>query len=246
MVQIYFNHLRRMLAVMAVCLMAVNATATPFKNIHIRLEANESGRGRVYIKSEDPSNLQTRKGETATMKATIGENGNDINREEGDPLLGLYMVWLYGEPEDGYELAGFSLVKKADGEYTKADLIPSTYTDNTNFDDPYAAEKVDEGYEFIFNANCDRPVDGDTNDFNNDSDAAREFARAKDNWNEDPDHLIYAVFVPEGTVLPDGESNAVVGVERTAATGQTYQLNGMKATGKRKGIVIASGKKVVR
>ncbi len=246
MVKVYFNHLRRMLAVMAVCLMAVNATATPFKNIHLRLEANESGRGRVYMKSEDPSNLQTRKGETATLKATIGENGNDLSREDGDPLRGIYMVWLYGEPEDGFELAGFSLVKKADGEYTKADLLTSAWTDNGNFDDPYAAEKVDEGYEFVFNANCDRPVDANSSDYDQDSDRAREVARALDNWNEDPDFVIYAVFVPTGTVLPDGEDTAVEQIERTKVSAQAYNLNGLKANGQRKGIVIVNGKKTVR
>lgn len=245
MMKIYFNQMSRLLAVLAVCMMAVGASATPFKNIHVQLNANESGRGKVYIRTEDPSNQQTRKAESVTLKATIGENGNDLAREEGDPLRGLYMIWLYGEPEDGYELAGFSLVKKNDGEYTKADLIASTYTDNGNFEDPFAAEKVDEDYEFIFNANCPRDVDANTSDYDNDV-AAREAARALDNWNEEPDHVIYAVFVPVGTVLPEGDSEGVESVKFSAKQQQAYTLLGTKASSAQKGIVIVNGKKVVR
>lgn len=239
MVKFYFNQVRRLLAVMVVCLMAANASATPFKNIHVQLNANDEARGKVYMRTEDPSNLQTRKGATATLKATIGENGNDISRAEEDPLRGMYMVWLYGEPEDGYKLAGFSLVNKADNEYTTDDLLVSAKTDNSNFDDPYAYDKVDEGYEFIFNANCDRPVDAHTND---DGDNAQEIARAKDNWNEEPDHVIYAVFVPEGYDIPEGAG--IKNVQNDVKAGQAYLLNGIR-TKNGKGVVIVNGKKVV-
>lgn len=251
MVRVYINQVRRLLAMLVVCFVAANASATPFKNIHVLLEANESGRGVVYIRTEDPSNKQTRKGEKATLKATIGENGNDVSREEGDPLRGLYMIWLYGEPEDGYELAGFSLEKKADGEYTKADLLVSAKSDNGNFDDPFAPEKVDEGYEFIFNANCDRPYDTKSDEgFDNDADAAREAARAMDNWHEVPDHHIYAVFVPEGTVLPGEEilpgEESINDVKLDAKKSKAYTVSGMKATAGHKGIVIVNGHKSVR
>jgi hypothetical protein len=247
MVKAYFNQVRRLLAVLVVCFVAANASATPFKNIHVLLEANESGRGVVYIRTEDPSNKQTRKGEKATLKATIGENGNDVSRAEGDSLRGMYMIWLYGEPEDGFELAGFSLVKKADGEYTFDDLLVSAKTDNGNFDSPYAPDKVDEGYEFVFNANCGRPEDAKSENADA-SDAAREEARSKNNWNENPDHHIYAVFVPEGTVLPGAESGGegINDVKLNAKKGQAYTLSGMKATRGRKGIVIVDGHKIVR
>ena len=123
MVKLLLN-VRRTFLIAALCMMAAVASATPFKNIHVRLTVNETGRGRVYMKTEDPSNLQSRKSEDVKMKCTIGENGSDIQRnKDEDPLAGLYMVWLYAEPEDGYELAGFSLVKKEDGQYTKADLL---------------------------------------------------------------------------------------------------------------------------
>lgn len=242
MQKVYFSKVRRMMVAMALCVVAIGASATPYKNIHVKLVANESGRGKVYIKSEDPSNLQTRKGETATMKATLGENGNDTSRVQGDALFGIYMVWLYAEPEDGYELAGFSLVKKADGEYTKADLIAPTYTDNNNFTDPY---KDDD--EFVFNANCPRDVDAKTADFNDDSDQAREYARSLNNWNEEPDHLIYAVFVPEGTVLPDGEGTSKINnVQLQESATHIFSLSGQKVTALRKGIYIINGKKVIR
>lgn len=241
MVRFYIKQVRRLLAVMAVCLMAANASATPFKNIHVQLNANESGRGKVYIRTEDPSNLQTRKSESVTLKATIGENGNDTCRVDGDPLRGLYMIWLYGEPEDGYELAGFSLVKKADGEYTAEDFLKSTYTDNGNFDDPYAADKVEEGYEFIFNANCAHEVDAKSDV---DGDNAQEIARAKNNWSEEPDHVIYAVFVPKGST--DGNTDGISSVSTSAKATRVYTLTGQKASAAHRGIVIIDGKKVVR
>lgn len=84
------------------------------------------------------------------------------------------MVWLYAEPEDGYELAGFSLVKKEDGQYTKADLLTSTWTDNENFTDPYAGDD-----EFVVNVNCARTEDANSNDHDGDGEKAREAARAK-------------------------------------------------------------------
>lgn len=246
MQKIYFSKVRRMVAAAALCVVAMNASATPYKNIHVQLEANETGRGKVYMKTEDPSNLQTRKGETATLKATIGENGDDTSRVESDPLKGFYMVWLFGEPEDGFELAGFSLVKKADGEYTKADLIKPTGTTSSGWTDPYAEEGG-----LIFNANCPRDVDGDSNNFKDGdvsaSDQAREYARGLNNWNEEPDHLIYAVFVPEGTVLPDGEeTDGIASVQRQASASQIFTIGGQKATAMKKGIYVVSGKKVVR
>ena len=245
MQKIYFSKVRRMVAAAALCVVAMNASATPYKNIHVQLEANETGRGKVYMKTEDPSNLQTRKGETATLKATIGENGNDTCRVEGDPLKGIYIVWLFGEPEDGFELAGFSLVKKADGEYTKADLIKPTGTDSSGWTDPYAEEGG-----FIFNANCPRDVDGDSNNFTDGdvsaSDQAREYARSLNNWNEEPDHLIYAVFVPEGTVLPEGDVDKISNVQRQSSANQIFTIAGQKTSAMRKGIYVVNGKKVVR
>jgi len=244
MVKFYIKKVRRLLAVMAVCLVAANASATPFKNIHVQLNASESGCGKVYIRTEDPSNEQTRKSESVTLKATIGENGNDVNRQDGDPLRGLYMIWLYGEPEDGFKLAGFSLAQKAYTEYTQDDFLVSTWTDNGNFDDPFAAEKVDEGYEFIFNANCDREVDAKTDV---DGDNAREIAREKNNWSEEPDHVIYAVFVPESYVIPEGGgSEGIKDVQNSVMATQTYTLTGQKASAAHRGIVILNGKKVVR
>ena len=244
MVKFYIKKVRRLLAVIAVCLVAANTSATPFKNIHVQLNASESGCGKVYIRTEDPSNEQTRKSESVTLKATIGENGNDGNRQVGDPLRGLYMIWLYGEPEDGFKLAGFSLAQKAYTEYTQDDFLVSTWTDNGNFDDPFAAEKVDEGYEFIFNANCDREVDAKSDV---DGDNAREIAREKNNWSEEPDHVIYAVFVPESYVIPEGDgSEGIKDVQNSVMATQTYTLTGQKASAAHRGIVILNGKKVVR
>lgn len=244
MVKFYIKKVRRLLAVIAVCLVAANASATPFKNIHVQLNASESGCGKVYIRTEDPSNEQTRKSESVTLKATIGENGNDVNRQDGDPLRGLYMIWLYGEPEDGFKLAGFSLAQKAYTEYTQDDFLVSTWTDNGNFNDPFAAEKVDEGYEFIFNANCDREVDAKSDV---DGDNAREIAREKNNWSEEPDHVIYAVFVPESYVIPEGDgSEGIKDVQNSVMATQTYTLTGQKASAAHRGIVILNGKKVVR
>lgn len=234
-----------MMAVLALCVVAIGASATPFKNIHVKLVANESGRGIVYMKTEDPSNLQTRKGEEAVLKATIGENGKDTTLVARDPNgqnNGIYMIWLYAEPEEGYELAGFSLVKKADNEYTKADLLKPTFTDSSLYQDPYAGDD-----EFVFNANCSRDVDTQADENNGyTSDMAREDARAKNNWNEEPDHLIYAVFVPAGTVLPEGEVSKISNVQRQTSVNQIFTIGGKKTSAMRKGIYIVNGKKVVR
>lgn len=233
MTKVYSN-LRRALAIAMFATITLAVQATPYKNIHVRLLVNETGRGKVYLKTEDPSNDQTRKREDVSLKCTLGENGNDTSRDADDPLRGLYGVWLYAEPGSGYELAGFSLSQKADNEYTKADLLVAATTDNSGWTDPYP-----DG--FMFNANCDRPEDANTNDYS-DSDAAREGARAKNNWNETPDHTIYAVLLPTGTVLPDGDTDGIQAVTSTQSH-QRYSINGMKVDSNHKGIVIINGKK---
>ena len=252
MVNFYFNQVRRLLAVMVVCLMAANASATPYKNIHILLQPNAEGRGKVYIKTEVPGNedmVRSRKGEQADVKVTIGENGTDLSRtEEVAPdmpknLRGFYMAGLFGEPEDGYKLAGFSLVLKADEEYTTADLLVPASTDSNGFSDPF----IEDG-GLCFNANCDRNEDARSDDsaFSNDDKddnvQAYEAAQALDNWNEEPDHVIYAVFVPEGYTIPEGAG--IKNVQSDAKAGQAYLLNGIKANNG-KGVVIVNGKKKV-
>ena len=249
--------LSRKAMTVALLLLSAVAYATPFKNIHLELTVNETGRGRVYMQTEDPSNEQSRKSEDVVMKCTLGENGNDTLRFNesymypgapatciADSLTGLYMVWLNAEPEDGYELAGYSLIKKDNPDaYTKADLIKTTFTDNTNFEDPHA----DNDPYFVFNANIPRQEDAKGDGSNNDT--AREEARAKNNWSEAPDWKIYAIFVPEGTVLPDNDTSGIstiVSKKSKRDGGQAYSLDGRAVTKSYKGIVVKDGKKFLQ
>lgn len=253
------KHLRKTLATMAVLMVSAVASATPFKGVYVELTVNETGRGKVYLQSEDPDNQQTRKSEDVVMKCVLGENGNDTLRTKvtpaymypgapatciADSLTGLYMVWLNAEPEDGYELAGYSLIKKDDPDaYTKADLIKSTWTDNGNFTDPYS----DNENEFIFNANVPRSEDakGDGSDAGNND--ARETARQKASWGDTPDWKIYAVFVKEGTVLPDGNATVISQVQtKNTTTEMLYSIDGHKVPKTYKGLVIRDGKKYLQ
>lgn len=242
---------RKLLTVVFLLFSAISM-ATPFKNIHIELKANATGRGKVYLQTEDPSNTQTRKNEDVVLKCTLGENGNDTLRVNqgymypGAPesyvasdLAGLYMVWLNAEPADGYELAGYSLIEKEDPDsYTMEDLIQTTYTDNSNYEDPYPSEN-----EFVFNANTPRPEDAKGDGSNND--AAREEARSKNNWSEEPDWKIYAVFVKEGTKLPTGiKMPQAQSSDNT--NGRTYTIDGREVAPTTKGLVIRNGKKYIQ
>lgn len=250
MVKFYIKKVRRLLAVMAVCLVAANASATPYKNIHILLQSNAEGRGKVYVKSEVPSGdpTQTRKAESSDAKVTIGENGNDLSRPEGTPLRGFYMAGLFGEPEDGFKLAGFSLELKEDAAYTKADLLVPAASDSNGFTDVFGAEGG-----LCFNANCDRPEDANSSndafqgDDQDDNVQAYNAARALNNWSEEPDHVIYAVFVPESYEIPEGDgTEGIKDVQTSVMATQTYTLTGQKASAAHRGIVILNGKKVVR
>ena len=73
----------------------------------------------------------------------------------------------------------------------------------------------------------------------------REAARAKNNWSEEPDVTFYAVFVPEGTVLPDGESTGISSVVNNGVkvAPVRYNLSGQRVEGQYKGIVIVNGRK---
>jgi hypothetical protein len=209
------------------------------------------------MQTEDPSNEQSRKSEDVVMKCTLGENGNDTLRVNehymypgapstciADSLRGIYMVWLNAEPEEGYELAGYSLIQKDDPDsYTKADLIKTTYTDNGNYTDPHA----DNDPYFVFNANIPRKEDakGDGSD----AKTPREEARAKNNWSKTPDWKIYAIFVPEGTVLPEGNPTGISTVMTRNGkknSGQAYSLDGRAVTASYKGIVVKNGRKFLQ
>ncbi|MGI6242239.1 MAG: hypothetical protein ACOYJK_01665 [Prevotella sp.] len=262
------KHLLKTLATAALLVVSASASATPFKAVYLELKANETGRGKVYIKTEDPDNLQTRKKEDVELKCVIGENGKDTLRSNSDPEVtdftpylypgapadfdaetynGLYMCWLYAEPEDGYELAGYSLIQKDDPDsYTKADLIKSTWTDNGNFEDPYPAEDND-GQEFIFNANVARPEGGKGDGSEGSDDVAREQARQNAGWGDEPDWKIYAVFVKEGTELPDGPSTGITEIKtEKSVNNATYSLDGRRVNKSYKGIVIRNGKKYIQ
>lgn len=256
------------ITLVALLCVTVSASATPFKAVYLELTVNETGRGKVYMKTEDPDNPQTRKSEDAVIKCVIGENGNDTLRYNTHPenpafqpytypgapadfdvatYAGLYMCWLYAEPEEEYELAGYSLIKKDDPDsYTKADLIKTTWTDNGNFTDPYPAADND-GQEFIFNANVARPEGGKGDGSEGSDDVAREQARENAGWGDEPDWKIYAVFVKEGTVLPDGTSTGISELKDTTPREEpVYNLNGCRVGKDYKGIVIRNGRKFVR
>ena len=70
------------ITLVALLCVTVSASATPFKAVYLELTVNETGRGKVYMKTEDPDNPQTRKSEDAVIKCVIGENGNDTLRLE--------------------------------------------------------------------------------------------------------------------------------------------------------------------
>ena len=67
----------------------------------------------------------------------------------------------------------------------------------------------------------------------------------ENNWSEEPDVTFYAVFVPEGTVLPDGESTGISSVVNNGVkvAPVRYNLSGQRVEGQYKGIVIVNGRK---
>lgn len=46
------------ITLVALLCVTVSASATPFKAVYLELTVNETGRGKVYMKTEDPDNPQ--------------------------------------------------------------------------------------------------------------------------------------------------------------------------------------------
>lgn len=181
----------RLFSLLLLGMVATGVQATPFKNIHIRLTPNDATAGTVYMLTEDSNHAsETLSDGSVDVKATIGEDGKEkINGVDGE---GLYECWLYADPKDGYELAGFTRVLKANiDDYLPEDFLVEALG---------GTDDHSEG--FRVNVNCPRgttekPYDTKSDDgFNNDGDAARAAARAMNNWNSEPDHQFYAIFKP--------------------------------------------------
>ena len=89
------------ITLVALLCVTVSASATPFKAVYLELTVNETGRGKVYMKTEDPDNPQTRKSEDAVLKCVIGENGNDTLRYNTHPENPAFQPYTYpGAPAD--------------------------------------------------------------------------------------------------------------------------------------------------
>lgn len=169
--------LKRSFAVLLLLLAAGTASATPYKNIFVKLTPTPGGAGVVYMKTDDEKQVSTENADgSVELKATIGENGNEAGNDSA--LKGLYECWLYAIPEDGYELVGFTKVWKENVEdYEESDFLVQSSKDGQDVNNHPDGFRV--------NVNIPRAAEGTDN---------REAVRERNDWSETPDHQFYAVF----------------------------------------------------
>lgn len=159
------QNINKIFVAIVLCLMAVTAQATPYKNIYVTLEVSPSGAGTVYI--SDPSTdhpSQTEPGDSVEMKGTFGEDHND--GDDVDWTGRYYYCELHATANEGFEFVGFAY-KNDTGVYTDADIIG---TDNP----------------LKVNINIDSKTEGENN---------YDEVKARNDWNSTPDHQFVAVFV---------------------------------------------------
>ena len=167
----------RFVVVLLLCMAAATASATPYKNIFVKLTPTPGGAGVVYMKTDDEKQVSTENADgSVELKATIGENGNEAGNDTD--LKGFYECWLYAIPEDGYELVGFTKVLKEKFEdYVESDFLVQASK---------AGEAVNNHPDgFRVNVNIPRAAEGTNN---------REEVRERNDWSAAPDHQFYAVF----------------------------------------------------
>lgn len=199
--------------VMGVLLASVAAQAsTPFKNLYVMAESYPSGAGEIYLTSKDEDKAYVKyetdyfNGE-AELMVTVGENGSSdqYNHNVGfvfdaSEELGMYEAVIYIRPYEGYEFVCLAKEISESGVYYPG-ICYQMHTGTTS--------QAEDAFKFSWNYN----IGEETGNLININSAARavdcttdngsqQTAFDMDNWSDEPDTHLYAIFRKIGDELP--------------------------------------------
>lgn len=178
----------RLFSLLQLGMVATGAQATYYKSAKIKLSANNTAAGRVYIKTTDPQNLESAHSGSVVVDAVIGTNGNEVD-DTNTKITELYEAWLFAEPNPGYEFLGF--VKGVSTDYIS--------NVQANTDDIYADKG---GVRVNVNVTSRNPSNAVGLDKpQSEHETERENYRNNFDWNINPDFEYTAIF--------DGPKNCV-------------------------------------
>ena len=257
--------MKKSLLFVAGLLLASNMLAsTPYKNLYAEVTAYPAGAGTVYLTSKtgDADYIAAASedyDETAFIKFTPGENGNDYQKcegfcadatgEVGSGAAGMYEAVLYILPEDGYEFVCLANQIAEDGIYYPA-ICYQSHTGENAQSYVFSWEFSTEEGNLI---NVDNPAHISEGD-NHGPDAntgdpggiGQSGVFALGTWGETPDTKMYAIFRKIGDELPKFGVEAGIQHMNANADQTIYDITGIQLKSiTTAGIYIVNGKKVI-
>lgn len=188
----------------AMVAVALNA-ATPYKNLFVTAQVTPSGSGTVYltVKPGEEGYVRSQSedfGETASIQATIGENGTEPCTYGCNSLNGVYEVMVNVEVASGYEVVCLSNKYKEDGIYRAEDCyarFDSYDSGSRNFSFDYSNPEL--GYLI----NCNNVITHNYEDGNSKNGPSRDVCFADSTkWGDTPDTEVYVIMRKKGETLP--------------------------------------------
>lgn len=224
-----------------------NANAAPVnqKNIYLAVEAYPSAAGVVYVdvKPADKNYVKDKTGwgAVSSMKATLQQNGSDINE------LGMYEAVVSAKANEDYEFVCYSYECYSNDRpiYLKPDIMveaSSFDSESRSFTEATNAMGVN-GTGAILNVYTGNRVDPNSDGI------TRDNLFASDNWSETPDITVYAIFRKKGDKYPTIDIELDVEeleCEPQKFNGKVYNLQGAQVNDDYNGIVIINGRKYLR
>ena len=247
--------MKKSLLFVAGLLLASNMLAsTPFKNLYAEVTAYPAGAGTVYLTSKtgDADYIAAASedyDETAFIKFTPGENGNDYQKcegfcadatgEIGDGAAGMYEAVLYILPEDGYEFVCLANQIAEDGIYYPA-ICYQTHTGENAQSYVFSWNFSTEEGNLINVDNAAHASEGSSDNLK------QEGVFALGTWGETPDTKMYAIFRKIGDELPKFDVEAGIQHMNANADQTIYDITGIQLKSiTTAGIYIVNGKKVI-
>lgn len=198
--------MKKIFALFAIAMVAVamNAT-TPYKNLYVTAKMAPSGSGTVYLSVKPGEEAYVRSqsedfGETASLQATIGENGTEPCTYGVNSQNGVYEVVVNVEVASGYEVVCLSNKINEDGIYRAADCYArfdsyDSGSRNATFD--YSNPEL--GYII----SCNNVTTHNYEDGNSSDGPSRDVCFADESkWKEEPDAEVYVIMRKKGESLP--------------------------------------------
>ncbi len=187
-----------------------NAGVAVYKNLYAEVTATPSGAGEVYLETatdDDAGYIKDTSGdygESAYLKVTLQNNGDEGESGGVNSGTPCYLVKVYAEPLDGYELAFYSNVVKESGIYAPSECYAVfNQADSNGRTTSFTAT----GWGDIINVN--NVVKHSREDGTSADDTpSRDEALNSGIWEETPDANIYAIFRKIGEELPKIDESA--------------------------------------